>query len=69
MNEIEPGTYRHFTGALCQVVGVAVHSGSMERLVICQVPWGGDVPEAIPVAKFIESVDHNGKRVKRFEKV
>lgn len=67
MTEIEPGTYRHFKGGIYEVLGVARHSETEEQLVVYQNDsnqfW------VRPYAMFVESVEHEGQVVKRFEKL
>ena len=63
---MEPGKYKHFKGTVYTVLGVAKHSETQEELVIYEHDnqiW------ARPKAMFLETVEHDGKAVPRFEQV
>lgn len=61
-----PGRYRHFKGGLYEVVGVARHSETDERLVVYR-PFSGDGGLWVrPLAMFADTVTHDGRQVPRF---
>ena len=62
-----PGHYRHFKGGEYEVLGVARHSETEERLVVYR-PVGSDQLWVRPVAMFIEEVDRPEGRVPRFRR-
>ncbi|MBX9579087.1 MAG: DUF1653 domain-containing protein [Gemmataceae bacterium] len=63
------GRYRHFKGGLYEVLGVARHSETDERLVVYR-PLSGDGGLWVrPAAMFIETVIHDGREVPRFAPV
>lgn len=62
--EIALGTYKHYKGGLYQVLGVALHSETLEPLVLYQHDGKFWVR---PYAMFLESVEVDGKAVPRFK--
>lgn len=65
--EISPGRYRHYKGAEYQVLLVATHSETEERLVIYQALYGERGYWARPLAMFTETVTVDGRERPRFE--
>lgn len=64
--EIQPGTYRHYKGALYKVTGTAKHSETEEVLVVYQTLYGDYSWWVRPLAMFLEEVEHQGAQVQRF---
>lgn len=68
LNEVTPGKYRHFKGGEYEVIGIAEHTETNEKTVVYK-----DQAEnrlwARPYNMFVETVEHNGKIVRRFEKL
>ena len=67
MDELEPGTYRHYKGGLYEVVGAARHSETEERLAVYRSADGGLWVR--PLAMFLETVIIDGVRQSRFTKI
>lgn len=65
--EIKKGKYRHFKGNEYEVIGVASHSESLEKLVVYRALYGEGGLWVRPASMWSETVLHNGKQVKRFE--
>ncbi len=58
------GTYRHYKGHLCEVVGVALHSETLEEMAAYRhdnALW------VRPLAMFLENIKIEGKEMPRFE--
>jgi hypothetical protein len=66
MTEPAPGRYRHFKGGEYEVVGVARHSETDERLVVYRPLYGDGGLWVRPAAMFLEPVPHDGRTVPRF---
>ncbi len=69
MTELQPGRYRHFKGNEYEVLGVARDSETMQEVVLYRALYGERGLWVRPLAMFIEEVERDGRRVKRFEYV
>ena len=68
LEDVTPGRYRHYKGNEYEVVSIAKHSETLEKLVIyydvnTHQYW------ARPYDMFIELVENNGKFIRRFDKL
>ncbi|MFM8273245.1 MAG: DUF1653 domain-containing protein [Gemmata sp.] len=68
-DRLVPGRYRHYKGGEYEVVGVARHSETEERLVVYRPLYGEGGLWVRPLAMFLETVTHNGATVPRFARV
>lgn len=70
---IRKGLYQHFKGKQYEVVDVAVHSETLEPMVVYKSLYAGQYPAGTlwvrPLAMFQEQVTHNGERMPRFKPV
>lgn len=66
MNEPLPGRYRHYKGGEYEVVGVARHSETDERLVVYRPLYNDTGLWVRPLAMFLETVVVNGTAGPRF---
>ena len=65
-HDVRPGIYRHFKGALIEVVGVARHTETKEELVTYR-HLDGDYPLWVrPATMFLENVSRDGYDGPRF---
>ena len=64
--EIKKGIYRHFKGNLYEVVGMALHSETVEEMVIYKALYGEGKTWVRPSYMWNEEVEFEGKKVKRF---
>ncbi len=76
-DEILPGEYLHYKGRKYEVLCMATHSETEERLVVYRPLYGdafeqgerlGDV-WVRPAAMFVEQVEVDGSRIPRFKKL
>lgn len=66
---VNAGVYRHYTGLMVLVLGVARHSETEEKFV-CYIPLGpkaGPRMTVRPLAMFFEEVEANGAKQPRFK--
>ena len=61
-----PGRYRHYKGGAYEVLGVATHSETEERLVVYRPLYGEGALWVRPLAMFVEWVEVDGERKPRF---
>ncbi|MDI9340756.1 MAG: DUF1653 domain-containing protein [Sediminibacterium sp.] len=68
---MEPGIYRHYKGKLYEVLNVATHTETGERLVVYKALYisEGDNCWVRPLSMFNEMVLVDGVSIKRFTKV
>ena len=67
-NEIELGLYEHFKGGLCEVLYIALHSETKEKMVVYEHKDDGQV-WVRPLSMFKELVEKDGEKIPRFKKV
>ncbi len=65
--EVKLGKYRHFKGNEYEVIGVAKHSETLEELVVYKALYGEFGLWVRPKEMFLETIERNGKTIKRFE--
>ena len=63
---MKTGKYRHFKGGEYEVLGVATHSESGERLVVYRPLYGEGGLWVRPEAMFLEIIEREGSPVARF---
>jgi hypothetical protein len=68
---METGIYKHYKGKLYDVISVATHSESLEKLVVYKATYQaeGENIWVRPLDMFQSLVEVNGELVKRFEKL
>jgi hypothetical protein len=66
---VEPGRYRHFKGGEYEVLAVATHSETHEPLVVYRPLYVDGGWWVRPLAMFLETVDHDGRTVPRFQRI
>jgi hypothetical protein len=65
-SKVQPGRYRHYKGNEYEVLGVAAHSETEERLVVYRCLYGGYGLWVRPLAMFTATVMVGGHEVPRF---
>ena len=66
---VETGIYRHYKGGEYEVLGFAVHSETLEDMVIYRALYGERGTWVRPLSMWEELIEINGKTVMRFERV
>jgi hypothetical protein len=60
------GKYEHYTGKQYEVIGLALHSETLEEMVVYRALYGRGDLWVRPLEMFLETIDFNGKKVERF---
>ena len=66
MSEIKVGKYRHFKGNEYEVIALATHSETGERMVVYRALYGDGGVWVRPAKMWEESVERDGKTYQRF---
>ncbi len=64
---VKCGKYRHFKGNEYEVLGTATHSETLEEMVVYRALYGEKGLWVRPVSMWNETLEKDGKTVKRFE--
>ncbi len=66
---LKPGKYRHYKGKEYEVIGIARHSETLEKLVVYKALYqtAGENLWVRPLQMFLEDVEIEGKKKLRFE--
>ena len=67
--EFQKGKYRHFKGNEYELIDVAVHSETMEPMVVYRALYGEGGVWVRPASMWCEKVEHEGQLVPRFSPV
>ncbi len=66
--EVVPGRYRHYKGNFYEVIGVACHSETGDKLVVYRCLYGERSLWVRPLGMFTENVVLDGRKVPRFSR-
>ncbi len=66
--DVMPGRYRHYKGNFYEVIGVARHSETGEKLVVYRCLYGDGSLWVRPLGMFMETVIVGGRKVPRFSR-
>lgn len=66
MEEIKLGRYRHFKGMEYEVIGIANHSETLEKMVVYRALYGNREIWVRPIEMWNETVERDGKVFQRF---
>ena len=67
MKDIKLGKYRHFKGNEYEVVAVANHSETLQKMVVYRALYGKKEYWVRPAEMWNEEITRDGKTFKRFE--
>ena len=65
--ELKPGKYRHFKGHEYELVGVAMHSETLEPMVVYRALYGDGGLWVRPAVMWIEAIDREDYHGPRFQ--
>ena len=65
--QVKAGKYRHYKGNEYQVIDIATHSETEEKLVVYRPLYGEQLLWVRPLGMFTEMIEVNGTSVPRFE--
>lgn len=69
VRSISCGRYRHFKGNEYEVIGIARHSETNEPMVIYRALYAEGGLWTRPAKMWLETIKHDGKTYRRFEKI
>ena len=64
---IKKGIYKHYKGNMYEVLHIANHSETLEKMVVYKALYGEGEIWVRPASMWEEEIEINGKTVKRFE--
>ena len=64
---IKKGIYKHYKGNMYEVLHIANHSETLEKMVVYKALYGEGEIWVRPASMGEEEIEINGKTVKRFE--
>lgn len=67
MDNLKLGRYRHFKGGEYELLFIAKNSETMEDMAVYRALYGDGTIWVRPLSMWSETVEINGKRIKRFE--
>lgn len=66
---IKPGIYKHYKGNLYELIAIANHSETLEKMVVYKALYGESEYWVRPISMWEETVEVNGEQVPRFKYV
>ena len=66
-NMIKKGKYKHYKGNMYEVLDIANHSETLEKMVVYKALYGEGEIWVRPASMWNEKIEIDGKIVKRFE--
>lgn len=71
MEKIELGLYKHYKGKIYEVIGLARHSETLEKMVVYKATYQkeGENLWVRPLTLFLETVSAEGIKTPRFLKI
>jgi hypothetical protein len=64
---VKHGFYEHYKKLKYKVLGVAIHSETLEEMVIYKAMYGDKLTWVRPLKMFLEKIELDGKKVPRFK--
>ncbi|MGN0819979.1 MAG: DUF1653 domain-containing protein [Christensenellaceae bacterium] len=67
MSKLRPGKYRHYKGGLYELLFVATHSETLEKMVVYKALYGRGQVWVRPAEMWCEKIETDGGRTPRFQ--
>lgn len=64
---LKKGIYRHYKGNLYELIDIVNHSETLEKMVLYRALYGRGELWVRPISMWDETIEVEGKKVKRFE--
>ena len=64
---MEKGIYKHYKGNLYELLYIATHSETLEKMVVYKALYGEGEIWVRPASMWEETVEADGKKIQRFE--
>ncbi|MBA4249664.1 MAG: DUF1653 domain-containing protein [Candidatus Puniceispirillum sp.] len=64
---INKGRYKHYKGQMYELIDIARHSETLENLVVYRALYGDYGVWVRPLDMFLEEIEIEGQKAKRFE--
>ncbi|MEE1047557.1 MAG: DUF1653 domain-containing protein [Clostridia bacterium] len=64
---MKKGIYKHYKGNRYEVLGIANHSETLEKMVVYRALYGDNEVWVRPLSMWDEMIEKDGKSVPRFE--
>lgn len=68
-DSLKPGKYRHFKGREYNLLHIALHSETLEPMVVYQALYGARGIWVRPASMWNETITREGREIKRFTKI
>lgn len=66
---MKKGIYKHYKGNMYELLHIAKHSETLEKMVVYKALYGEGEIWVRPASMWDEEIEKDGKKVKRFELV
>lgn len=63
---IKPGIYEHYKGNRCELIAIANHSETLEKMAVYKALYGEGEYWVRPLSMWEEIVEVNGEQIPRF---
>ncbi len=63
---LQKGIYQHYKGGRYELIALAIHSETLEKMVVYKALYGEQTMWVRPASMWEEEIVLDGKRVKRF---
>lgn len=65
--DMKLGIYQHYKGNKYEVLSTAIHSETLEKMVVYKALYGDNQIWVRPLEMFLETIEKDGEKVERFK--